>query len=464
MEPDLDRLLDFENGGSLFPQFRATWGEAFAAAAALRKSVESSSHRARVAIEASDEQSFCALFLAFCRGDFDLFLFNPRWGSAERSAALEIADPDWIVGDFRAGRFASRLLTTRRGAEESLPPGMRLMIPTGGTNGRIRFAIHRWSSLAASAYGFQQFFDSARVASHCVLPLYHVSGFMQLVRALLSMGCIVFGTLDTFVERHELLIAREPRDRFLSLVSTQLARLAADPALLPRLLQYRAIFVGGGPTPPDLLEECRRLALPLAPTYGMTETAAQIATMAPEAFLRGETGQGRALPHARIDIVSDDDRREVLSMGEEGRIRIFATSLFHGYFGESDPPAHSIVTSDLGALDEGGHLTVLGRADRAIISGGEKIDPAEVERAAARSGLTIDAVAFGIDDAEWGQRLALAYAPRDALVVEDAIRDALRRELAPHKVPKTWIRLASIPRNEAGKAMNSHLLAAAAKP
>src|SRR5690606_341791 len=200
VEPDLDRLMDYESGGALFPQFRATWGAAFAAAIELRKRLEDAAPRPRIAIETADPQSFCALFLALCRGDFDLFLFNPRWGASERAAALAIADPHWIAGDLQGRAFATRALPGLREDQSPPQPGMRLMIATGGTTGRARFAIHRWSTIAASAYGFQQFFGCSRVASHCALPLYHVSGFMQLARALLSMGGVAFGNLDTFAQ------------------------------------------------------------------------------------------------------------------------------------------------------------------------------------------------------------------------------------------------------------------------
>ena len=59
--------------------------------------------------------------------------------------------------------------------------------------------MHDWSSLAAAAYGFQQHLSCERMAGHCLLPLYHVSGFMQLLRALLTMGSLVFGRLEILI-------------------------------------------------------------------------------------------------------------------------------------------------------------------------------------------------------------------------------------------------------------------------
>jgi o-succinylbenzoate---CoA ligase len=464
VEPDLDRLFDFESGGSLYPQFVDTWKSRISAARALAKSIESdgNSERVRIALSVLDPESFCALFLALGRGDFDLFCFNPNWGERERSEAMAIAKPHWILGDFSGEDFSKSIGSELAQRSIEITDGLRIMIPTGGTSGAVRFTMHRWSSLASAAYGFQSFFEADRISSFCVLPLYHVSGFMQLIRSLLTMGKLVFGTVDAFENGHAALRKSETQGCFLSLVATQLERLLRDRSNWSLLKQYRAIFVGGGPVSEGLLKKAAVLELPLAPTYGMSETAAQVATLKPDDFLKGKAGQGKALPHARLSIV--DEAGNPLSFGEVGRIQIWSNSLFRGYYGETERSVDSVVAPDFGSLDEFNNLTVLGRSDRVIISGGEKIDLREIERALEATDLLSDAVAFGVDDREWGTRLAVACVPARDSITEQQVKAALSENLANFKMPKVWLSLNSLPRNEAGKIMLESLLDRVSNP
>ncbi len=461
MEPDLDRLFDFESHGGLFPQFENVWDPVYDAAREHADRVrDSGTGRKRVAIMATHPISFAALFLAFAREEVDLFLFNPTWGRVELDTARRVSDVHFEISDSQPGVFAcERKESAKASAKVDFGANaLRVMIPTGGTSGRIRFAIHDWSTLSAASYGFQQHLSCNKMAGHCVLPLYHVSGFMQLVRALLTMGSVVFGRLATFEREHALLLKEEKDVRFLSLVATQLERLMRDEANIDRLREYRAVFLGGGPAPVGLLEKARTLRLPLAPTYGMTETAAQVATLAPEQFLAGVMHQGKALPHVRIDIVNEEVTSERMPIGEVGLIQVLGMSLFRGYYGDGSAKSNlSVLTTDLGRLDESGHLTVLGRADRVVITGGEKVNLREVELVFEESGLVRDVFAFGLQDREWGELLAVAYVPQDEGVGEDVLREVIARELSNYKMPKKWIRMSEIPRNEAGKPILSEL-------
>ncbi|EDY81251.1 AMP-binding enzyme, putative [Verrucomicrobiia bacterium DG1235] len=409
-----------------------------------------------MAIVTTHSLSFAALFLAFSREEVDLFLFNPTWGRTEMDTGRRLADCHFEIQDKGPGEFFHvRNPSAPAGKSVEMRVNkLRVMIPTGGSSGRIRFAIHDWSTLAAATYGFQQHLSCERMAGHCVLPLYHVSGFMQLVRALLTMGSVVFGRIDTFAQGHDLLGAEKKEVRFLSLVATQLERLLQDEANVERLREYRAVFIGGGPASVGLLEKARILRLPLAPTYGMTETGAQVATLSPDQFLAGETHFGRALPHVRIDIVDEEASSELLPTGQVGLIRILGTSLFRGYYDDGDSkPSQSILTSDLGHLDDAGHLSVLGRADRVVITGGEKVNLREIEFVFEGSGMVRDVFAFGVADREWGELLSIAYVPQDSGIGEGALKELIGKELSNYKMPKKWIRLDRIPRNEAGKPL-----------
>ena len=151
----------------------------------------------------------------------------------------------------------------------------------------------------------------------------------------------------------------------------------------------------------------------------------------------------------RLSIVNE--MGDLRKPGERGRIRIDATSLFRGYFGDEEQNIDSVVTPDWGVLDEFGGLTVVGRVDRVVVSGGEKIDLEEVETALESFEEIEECVAFGVVDEEWGERLAVAYRSSMVEVTEVNLKTRLASRLAAYKLPKTWLEVESIPRNEAGK-------------
>lgn len=454
MESDLVSLLDYAGKGSVFPQYLNTWGGLLGEARILANRLDEKGNgkRLRIALCSNNPERFCALLLACGNRNWDIFLFNPNWSLDERSEALRIASPHWILGDFAKKYFEASQKSVIREKGKSSVEGTRVMIPTGGTSGKIRFAVHTWSTLLASVRAFQAFFEVKQISLHCTLPLYHVSGFMQLVRAIASRGEVFFGTISDFGKCHKALRPELCGSRFLSLVPTQLYRLlSGDFATLASLEKYRAVFVGGGPLSIDLLQKARELRLPLAPTYGMTETASMVATLKPVEFLEGKSGQGRALPHARFEII-ETGPIESAKTGQ-GRIRVKSTALFLGYYGEDDRLGDWYLTSDRGELGPLGELTVLGRADRVIISGGENVDLQEIEEGILKTGLVREAAAFGMEDEEWGVRLCAACVLKDRNLEEIQLKQKVSRTLVGFKIPKTWILMDALPRNESGKVL-----------
>ena len=458
MESNIEKLADFGFNKRLLPQFLGTWEDVWEEAKSLvdKLSEEAKESRFSVALQTADPQTFCALFSALVRCKADVFLFNPSWSQSENEIARKIALPQWVIGNRSDGTIEVTKEICDKKGDDDLGSGFRVMIPTGGTSGKVRFAIHSDATLLASVRAFQDFFGVERICTHCVLPLYHVSGFMQLVRAMVSGGEIVFGSISNFHESYLSLSAESKSGCFVSLVPTQLHRLLKSGSGIDALRNYRAIFVGGGAISKGLLELSRSHKLHLAPTYGMTETASMVATLMPDSFLRGKSGQGFPLPHAQLGIVPLDQRVE--SRPEVGRILIKSASLFLGYYGEDEKTGERYLTSDLGTLGPSGELFVHGRLDRVIISGGENISLIEVEKAFWESDLLQDVVAFGIEDPEWGSRLCVAYVPKNKDLAEEELLDRLARHLPKLKLPKSWLRLSALPRNDAGKILLDSLV------
>ncbi len=398
-------------------------------------------HTRGVLIAEEDPVKFAAAFFAAVHLRMPVILANRRWGRIEWAEAAALVNPAVIFGSTPLGTEKCA------GSVPRVAPST-ILIPTGGSSGGVKFCVHRWEHLVASCEGLAHFIGPGPIHSCCVLPLFHVSGLMQLVRSFYTGGRIAFPSFD------DLRAGRFPdfpsNTTCLSLVATQLQRLLCLKRTIRPLMTARAIFLGGGPAPLSVLEQARELKIPLFLSYGMTETAAMVAALTPDEFLAGQTNAGRPLWHASIEIVGPDG--SPCLQGESGRIRIKSRALFKGYHGQRMRNAgDSYLTEDEGCFDRYGRLHVIGRSDRLIISGGEKIDPREVESAILETGAVEQALVLGWPDPEWGQRLVAFY-------VEGAVRtdpgkwdQELRSDLAHYKLPKLMIPVKRLPMTVHGK-------------
>lgn len=364
----------------------------------------------------------------------------------EREGACFLVDPQW--GERERAQWTA--LAGRRPAGLDGERGW-LCIPTGGSSGAMKLARHDERTLGAAVRGFCAHFGEERVDAVGLLPVWHVSGLMAWARCRFTGG--KYRAWDwKRVERGERPEPARSGAEFLSLVPTQLARLLNDSAAREWLRGFRAVLIGGGPAWPELRARARAERLPLAFSYGMTETAALVAAQRPEEFLAGDDSSGRSLPHAR------------LGTDVEGRIEIEAASLFSGYWPEARP-AGAWRTDDLGEIDAAGRLRVRGRADALIISGGEKVNPAEVEAALRVAGgaALVDVAVAGLPNPEWGSEVVALYCGPESLA--ERLRACMEGELAPAKRPKRYVALPpeSWPRDVRGKLNRAALADLAAR-
>ncbi|ADI63638.1 2-succinylbenzoate--CoA ligase [Trichormus azollae] len=374
---------------------------------------------------------FLASFIAACAAKCPVFLCNPDWGKNEWQQVFDLVQPDIVWG------LDNISFQPATGNYQS-PITNYIMIPTGGSSGKIKFAIHTWETLTASVQGFTEYFQLNAVNSLCILPLYHVSGLMQFMRSFTTGGKLVISPFKE-VESYQLANINVS-NFFISLVPTQLQRLLQNPQLTQWLSQFQTVLLGGAPPWDELLEEARFHQIRLGPTYGMTETASQIATLKPDDFLNGKINSGHILPHAKITI---DNLTENLN--------IQAKSLALGYYPQLwINPGHFLV-DDIGFLDSDGYLHIIGRSSNKIITGGENIYPAEIESAIRKTNLIIDVCVIGIPDKYWGQALTAIYIPKHPNRCTLEIETQLKSQLSKFKIPKYWIPLPNLPRNAQGK-------------
>jgi O-succinylbenzoic acid--CoA ligase len=397
----------------------------------------------RILLTDPQPEFFLADFLAACITRCPVFLGNPTWVETEWRSALELVQPDLIWG---AGLDTTPFCYPGSDVREGDRTGW-IMIPTGGSTGQIRFAIHTWDTLSASVWGLQAYFQIQQINSCCVLPIYHVSGLMQFLRSYLSGGQLALLPFKA-LEQGEL-PPIDPSNFFLSLVPTQLHRLLQKPDLVKWLTQFQTILLGGAPAWPDLLQQAREHHLRLAPTYGMTETASQIATLKPNQFLAGENHCGHVLPHTRITIRDDDDQS--LQRSQIGHLHIQAKSLALGYYPTLFSEEAEFKPDDIGFFDANQALHIISRSSNKIITGGENVFPEEIEAAIRETQLVTDVAVVGMPDSHWGEIVSVVYIPRDSTVNELSLRAAIQDKLSKFKQPKRWYALDNLARSPQGK-------------
>lgn len=375
-------------------------------------------------VDERDPGRFQQALAAAAAGRGPVFLADPAWGRAERQALAEAL-----------GRAAEP------GAHD--PERGWLMVPSGGTSGRTKFARHDQDTLLAAVRGFCGGVGVERVNAVGLLPLHHVSGLMAWLRTAATGGRYVAWDWKRLQAGE---FPREPEGEgwYLSLVPTQLQRLLASADALAWLRRFDLVFLGGGPVWPALAEEAARAALPISQCYGMTETAAMVAAQRPGEFARGDRSSGGPLPHARIEITP------------EGTVGLAGPSVSRGYFPFWSADGR-FATEDLGRIDSEGRLHLEGRRDSVIITGGKKVDPLEVEAALRASGQFEDVAVLGVPDPEWGQSVVACY-PGEAGPPDAARLAAQVETLAPHKRPRRYCPVSPWPRNAQGKLNRGELL------
>ena len=270
----------------------------------------------------------------------------------------------------------------------------------------------------------------------CCLPLSHISGLGIVMRS------VIYGTTAVVQDGFDVDRVAESLERdeitVVSLVTTMLTRLLEAGA---DLSGPRAVLVGGGPVPEDPLEEALGRGATVVQTYGLTETCSQVTTLAPADARRklGSAGRPLLTTHLRI---------------QDGEILVQGPTVAPGR-ADADGWLH---TGDLGRIDEEGFLYVDDRMDDMIVTGGENVVPAEVEKVLLRHPEVADAAVVGRDDPEWQQAVTAIVVLEDGSEVSpDELRRHCAESLAGFKVPKRVELAAALPRTPSGKLMRRAL-------
>lgn len=407
----------------------------------------------KVIIAERESVKFLAGFIAATAANCPVFLCNPYWVQQEWQQVFKIVQPDLVLG---YGDWGLEIKNYYPNSSQLINSNW-VMIPTGGSSGNLRFAIHTWETLTASVAGFQQYFQLKEINSFCTLPLYHVSGLMQFMRSFTTKGKLLIQPFKQL--ENSTFNDTEVGDYFISLVPTQLQRLLEKPDTAKWLSKFKTVLLGGAPAWQELLDAARQYKINLALTYGMTETASGIAILKPENFLDGENSCGQVLPHSQLSICNA--KGEKLNQNQVGNITISSQSLAFGYYPKLFKNRTDFRLDDLGFIDKQGCLNIVGRSSNKIITGGENVYPTEVEAAIRDTNLVKDVCVIGTCDRLWGQAVTAIYIKKDKSVSTTRLQSAIANKLSKYKQPKHWIAVESIPRSLQGKINYSRVEAIA---
>jgi o-succinylbenzoate---CoA ligase len=407
-----------------------------AAGTARRLAARGVAEGQRVATTLPPGLAFAELLHALPRLGASLVPLNTRLTKAEMRWQLEDSGARLCVEEPLDGEEADVSLRAQID-----PDGEHSVIYTSGTSGRPTAVslTHRnhAASAIASAWNLGVDPDDRWL---CVLPLFHVGGLAILLRsAVYGTTAVVHESFEA--ERAAAALARE-EITLVSLVSTMLRRLVA--AGLEAAPALRAALLGGGPVPRDLLGGAAKRRLPVLQTYGMTETASQIATLGAEEAIGKLGSAGRPLPDVE------------LSISGAGEILVRGPMVSPAAIDQADGWLH---TGDRGRLDHAGYLWVEGRLRDVIVTGGENVACAEVERVLEEHPAVLEAAVVGRSDAEWGEAVTAYVVLEDGSPLdEQEIVAHCRERLAGYKIPRTLHAVAALPRNAAGKLLRRELV------
>ena len=322
----------------------------------------------------------------------------------------------------------------------------QLIVFTSGSTGRPKPVVVTMGNLLSSAIAsaFRLGVDPAD-RWLLTLSLYHVGGIAPIFRSTLYGTAVVLragfdpGQAADDLDRYDVTVV--------SLVPTMLKGMLDRRGTLSDSL--RVVLLGGAPADDALIQRCENYSVPVHPTYGMTETASQVATARPaDAFDRPGT-VGRPLLWTEVTVLGDDG--EPVAAGETGELVVSGPTVTPGYYGDNEDAfcPYGLRTGDVGYQTEDGSLFVVNRIDDRITTGGETIDPGAVVAVLKAHEAVEAAAVVGVPDAQWGERVTALVVGDDGLTAA-AVDSHCRDQLADFKCPKTIVFADEIPRTASG--------------
>lgn len=433
----------------------------------------------RVAVLAKGDIKFIILAHAIPRAGGLFLPLNQRLTENELSFQLDNSHAQLLLTDSAYERNAANLVENIQtevvtldgaiwGASSPLCADASIdsdtahsVIYTSGTTGAPKGALITWSNFYWSAVASAENLGVAQSDRWLAcMPLFHIGGLSIILRsAIYGTEVLIHEGFDAIRVNAAL---REDGVTLLSVVATMLRRmLDADDDSYPSTV--RAVLVGGGPVPKELLLRARERGLNVLQTYGLTETASQVATLNASDALRKLGSAGLPLSAVTLSIAASDGISDAGS-NEIGEILVSGPIVTPGYLDSPEANQSALRdgwfhTGDIGYRDDEGYLYIADRRDDLIVTGGENVYPAEVEAALTQDESVYEAAVIGLEDQQWGSIVVAVIVPTAGTELDsEVIIDRLRPTLAGYKLPKR-IEFTSdpLPRTASGK-LQRHLV------
>lgn len=349
----------------------------------------------------------------------------------ETTDTLEADLQQALRGVAQASAQSATLSALRHTPEQLMPLSQPAsLIRTSGSSAYPKLAQHSWGNHVYSAQGSLKNLPLGPQDRWLLsLPLFHVGGLAIVVRCWLAGATLAIP--DTQQSLSDALTHFKPTH--LSLVPTQLQRLLQHPQSRVALQGCTAILLGGAPVSAELIAQAQQAELNIHTSYGATEMSSQITTTPPGYWLNHPATpvvSGELLPHRELRL-------------HQGEVLVRGQTLFQGYrqngvLQQQQRKDGWFATGDLGHWHHG-QLRINGRKDYQFISGGENIQPEEIERYLLAFSEVQEAMVVPVRDHEFGARpvafLRLAHGV-DAVSFFKALPDALSQSLPKFKIPQ----------------------------
>lgn len=326
-----------------------------------------------------------------------------------------------------------------------------IIIFTSGSSSKPKAVQLSFKNLVAAAFVSDQLIDHNKSDSWLAsLPFYHVGGFSILTRSLIyGIPIIIPDNIDAKTIASSI---EKFHPTLISLIAAQLNE------LLKINFDFSSIkncLIGGGPSSSSLIIEAINKGWKISKVYGSTETSALVTGFSVNNLTAKIDSSGRAFDKVQIKII-DENGNEVRS-NNEGEVLIKSDSLMKSYLNNPEQTSQVLRdgfyhTGDFGYFDDDGFLYITSRRTDLIVTGGENVNPVEVENVILSNSSVAETSVVGTDDEKWGQIVCAAIVLKNNFILSESdLKNYLKEKLAPFKIPKKIVFINEMPTTSLGK-------------
>jgi len=329
--------------------------------------------------------------------------------------------------------------------KESKPDDTAVIIFTSGSSGKLKAVELSFENLLQSAViGNKVLKLNSQDRFLASLPFYHIGGFSIITRAGMFGSSVIIPDSLSVPDLIKSINLFNPTAA--SLVSNQLKKFVDEKIIPPK--ELRLVLLGGGFFDKDLVLEALKQGWKVARVYGSTETSSFISFMNHQEARLKPDASGKAI------------RPNEIMITKEGEIAVKSPAVMKSYYNDKEETALKLkdgifYSGDIGYIDQDGYLYIEAKRNDLIVSGGENINPAEVEKEISSHPKVNEAAVVGTEDEEWGQAVSAAIVVRkEENLSEDELKNFLKYRIASFKIPKKVVFIDELPKTELGKVQH----------